>query len=60
MYVVLGGRGAVGGQVCKALEADGLAYAAPSSREVDARDAGALTQACKGAEAILCCVGLPY
>lgn len=60
MYVVLGGRGAVGSQVCKALEAEGHSYAAPSSREADARDAEALTRACQGVEVILCCVGLPY
>ncbi len=60
MYVVLGGRGAVGQAVCAALAAEGRAFAAPSSRDADARDADALSRSCKGAEAIINCIGLPY
>ncbi|MBI1264467.1 MAG: NAD-dependent epimerase/dehydratase family protein [Alphaproteobacteria bacterium] len=60
MYVVLGGRGAVGRLVCDTLEAGKLPYAAPSSQEADARDANGLIRVCEGADAIICCVGLPY
>ncbi|MGX6646318.1 NAD-dependent epimerase/dehydratase family protein [Maricaulaceae bacterium MS644] len=60
MYVILGGRGAVGQAVCEALDVEGHAYAAPSSRDADACDADALTRACDGADAIINCIGLPY
>ena len=60
MHVIMGGRGAVGQAVCNTLEAQGRAFAAPSSREADARDADALSRACEGADAIINCIGLPY
>ncbi|MEQ8434633.1 MAG: NAD-dependent epimerase/dehydratase family protein [Oceanicaulis sp.] len=60
MYVVLGGRGAVGAAVCRALKFRGDTFAAPSSRDADVRDADALTQVCRGAQVIINCVGLPY
>jgi nucleoside-diphosphate-sugar epimerase len=60
MYVVLGGRGAVGAEVCSALRARGDSFVAPSSRDADVRDADALTKACQGAQVIINCVGLPY
>jgi len=60
MYVILGGRGAVGAEVCAALKARGDTFVAPSSRDADVRDADALTKACQGAQVIINCVGLPY